>query len=86
MKAGDKLYCKKRLNFLGDLNSSDWFSVGKSYIISKVRYSYIYVIDNEGDEVLFVLNSITEFYYHKIDEYFYTMNYYRKLKLEKLNN
>ena len=81
MKSGDKLYCKKELYVA---NFGICFTLDKCYKVASVDVCYLFIQDNDGDNLLFY------FYKDKVsdrvcNDYFYTEQELRKLKLDRLN-
>ena len=83
MRAGNRLYCKKRLEaeMVWGKTPESWFYVGKWYLINKTGYNYVFVLDNDGSLVVF---SMDEKDSRSVQEFFYTEQDIRKMKLEKI--
>ena len=81
LKEGDKVLCKK--DYGNFLNTFPYFERGKTYTIyfkglHQSEYCEIF-FKIENDRYKFIKNN-------NFDEYFYTKEEIRKMKLEKLNN
>jgi hypothetical protein len=79
MKIGDKLYC--HTGYVYPDTGECWISAEKTYPIVDIKPGYLTILDNQGSKNDF---SIIKKGYH-IDDFFYTMKEYRKLKIQKIN-
>lgn len=92
MKVGDKLLCKKKYHPAEYSyyynNNLEWFTIGKYYIIVTVTSTYIFIKNNDDDDDVHfdIFNDIRlgAKSHGLLNEYFYTDQEIRKMKLNKI--